>query len=162
MKDVTMKRDTNIGLTSVESGHFEIFRETKLNNDNLPLVLKAGLSNPGVFPTTEIEWKTYFPGQLVWAVDIFSAIERCMEKGAKEEEIIVDTFLTWTPHIQHVNAEDYTAFEMLYRYTVINAHYEHMDGILRARRAFPNVNYRYTIQPSGDLPESTFPLINDP
>jgi hypothetical protein len=37
---------------------------------------------------------------------------------------------------------------MLYRFLEISSFYDSMDGVMRAKFAFPNVNFRYGIAPS--------------
>jgi len=47
---------------------------------------------------------------------------------------------------------------MLWRFLEISGYYETMDGFLRAKFAYPKVNFRYAISPSEELPWDYFPL----
>ena len=50
----------------------------------------ASLSFAGFFPPAEVLGSYFFDGSAVWDIDIFSAINRCTEKGFKEQDIVVD------------------------------------------------------------------------
>jgi hypothetical protein len=47
---------------------------------------------------------------------------------------------------------------MLWRYLHVARYYNNMDGLLRARFAYPNIEFRHVIAPSSDLPDSIWPL----
>ena len=80
-------------------------------------------------------------------------------KSVPEEDVVVDVILTSTAHLKPVNATDYRALSMLFRYLEINSYYSTMDGLLRAKFAYPHVNFRYIISPTVTLPSSYFPLV---
>ena len=50
---------------------------------------------------------------------------------------------------------------MLFRYLEISSFYNSMDGLLRAKFAYQDVNFRYIISPTGSIPSSLFPLSMD-
>ena len=47
---------------------------------------------------------------------------------------------------------------MALRYLEIHRYYSNKDGLLRAQLAYPNVNFRYSVAPSGDMPWTMYPL----
>ena len=49
---------------------------------------------------------------------------------------------------------------MLWRYLHVARYYNNMDGLLRARFAYPNIEFRHVIAPSSDLPDSMWPLVS--
>lgn len=61
--------------------------------------------------------------------------------------------------MKEVNAEDYKSIGMLFRYLEISSFYNSMDGLLRAKFAYPDVNFRYAISPSETLPSALNPMV---
>lgn len=51
---------------------------------------------------------------------------------------------------------------MLFRYFEISSYYNAMDGLLRARFAYPNVTFRFVISPTRSIPSSVYPFNMDP
>jgi hypothetical protein len=47
---------------------------------------------------------------------------------------------------------------MLFRYLEISSFYNSMDGLLRAKFAYKDANFRYVVTPSGSIPSSLYPL----
>lgn len=47
---------------------------------------------------------------------------------------------------------------MLYRFLEISEYYGNLDGLLRAKFAYSNVNFRHTVTPSKSLPWNFTPL----
>ena len=118
----------------------------------------ASLSFAGFFPPAEVLGSYFFDGSAVWDIDIFSAINRCTEKGFKEQDIVVDMIMTSSANLKNVTADDYKSINMLFRYLEISSYYNSMDGYLRAKFAYPNVTFRHKISPSGKIPASLTPL----
>ena len=48
---------------------------------------------------------------------------------------------------------------MLLRYLRIASFYDSMNGLVRARFAYPKINFRYVVTPSKDLPTKLNPLV---
>ena len=49
---------------------------------------------------------------------------------------------------------------MLFRYLEVARYYGVMDGLLRATFAYPDVDFRYIVSPSSELPSSKYPLVS--
>lgn len=118
------------------------------------------MSFAGFFPPAEVFGSYYFDGSAVWDIDIFSAINRCTEKGFKNEDIIVDVIMTSAANLKNVEAENYKSIQMLFRYLEISSFYNSMDGLLRAKFAYEGVNFRCVITPSQNIPSSLYPLVS--
>jgi len=78
--------------------------------------------------------------------------------GFADEDIIVDTILTSEKTLKKVDASDYKSIQMLWRYLEVSRYYSNMDGLLRAKFAYPNVTFRNTVAPTADMPSSFYPL----
>lgn len=116
------------------------------------------MSFAGFFPPAEVLGSSYFDGSAIWDVDIFTAINKCIDKGYDEKDIIVDVILTSAANLKPVEAQNYKSINMLFRYLEVSSFYNSMDGLLRAKFSYKNVDFRYVIAPSGDIPSSLQPL----
>lgn len=116
------------------------------------------MSFAGFFPPAEVLGSNYFDGSAVWDIDIFSAINRCTEKGFKNKDIVVDVIMTSSANLKNVEAEDYKSIQMLFRYLEISSFYSSMDGLLRAKFAYEGVHFRCVVTPSDNIPSSLYPL----
>lgn len=118
------------------------------------------MSFAGFFPPAEVLGSSWFDGSAVWDVDIFSAINRCVDKGFAQSDITVDIIMTSAANLKNVSAEDYKSIGMLFRYLEISSFYNTMDGYLRAKFAYKDVDFRYVVTPSGSIPSSLYPLVS--
>lgn len=160
-KDTTIKRDLNMGIVDVIDGSYKDFSDKNITaGHNLNEALYASMSFAGFFPPAEVLGSSFFDGSAVWDIDIFSAINKCTEKGFKNEDIVVDVVMTSSANLKEVQAEDYKSIGMLFRYLEISSFYNSMDGLLRAKFAYQGVDFRYVISPSGSIPSSTYPLVS--
>ena len=72
-----MQRFTDVGLTDVISGAY--VDNIKTLDTNLVDVMFASFSYAGFFPPAESMGHTWFDGSVIWDLDIFSAVNKCME-----------------------------------------------------------------------------------
>ena len=161
LKDVSIQRDLDIGIVDVIDGSYKDFSDKNITQgDNLVDALYASMSFAGFFPPAEVLGSAYFDGSAVWDIDIFSAVNRCSEKGFANEDIVVDVVMTSSANLKEVQAENYKSIGMLFRYLEISSFYNSMDGLLRAKFAYQGVNFRYVVSPSGSIPSSLKPLVS--
>jgi hypothetical protein len=73
---------------------------------------------------------------------------------------VVDVLMTSSANLKSVDAKDYRSVGMLFRFLEISSFYHSMDGLMRAKFAYPNVNFRYAISPTKSLPTSWYPLVS--
>jgi len=99
----------------------------------------------------------FFDGSTIWDLDIFSAVNKCLETH-KDEDIVVDVLMTSAKTLKVVDASDYKSIHMLWRYLEVSRYYSSMDGLLRAQFAYPKITFRNIVSPSADLPSSLYPL----
>ena len=72
-----MQKFVDVGLTDVLNGTFVDQIETL--DTNLVDVMFASFSYAGFFPPAESMGHTWFDGSVIWDLDIFSAVNKCME-----------------------------------------------------------------------------------
>jgi predicted acylesterase/phospholipase RssA len=81
-KDVNIQRSMDIGITNVADGSYVDFSDKNVTTgDNLVQALYASMSFAGFFPPADVLDGYYFDGSAVWDIDIFSAVNRCLEQG---------------------------------------------------------------------------------
>jgi len=103
----------------------------------------------------------WFDGSVIWDLDIFSAVNKCLETHA-QEDVVVDVLLTSEKVLKVVDASTYNSLQMGIRFLEVSRYYGAMDGLLRAQFAYPKVNFRHIISPSGELSSSHLPLYLTP
>lgn len=155
----TNQRPLDMGIVDVVTGSYKEFdSENITQGQNLHDALYASLSFAGFFPPADVMGSYYFDGSAVWDIDIFSAVNRCKDKGFSNEDIVVDVVMTSSANLKEVNASDYKSIQMLFRYLEISSFYNSMDGLLRAKFAYQGVTWRYAISPTAAIPSSLKPL----
>ena len=85
-------------------------------------------------------------------------INHCESLGYKEEDIVIDTILSGEREVGHFESEKANAFSVLKRSSEVFKYYQHMHGIMRAKDGHRNVNFRYVVAPSFQLPTKIMPL----
>lgn len=159
--DVEVKRTLNTGITNMKSGQFDDFTDRNITQGhNLNDAMFASMSFAGFFPPADVLDSSYIDGSAIWDLDIFSGVNRCKEAGFNEDQIIVDAVLTSSANLKKVEAEDYKSIPMLFRYLEISSFYNSMDGLLRAKFAYKNVNFRYVVAPTESIPSSMHPMVS--
>ena len=158
---VTPIRKLDIGITNVIDGTYRDFSEKDVTEDNnLVDAMYASMSFAGFFPPADVLGSQWFDGSAVWDIDIFSSINRCKDLGYKNRDIVVDVIMTSSANLKQVQADDYKSIGMLFRYLEISSFYNSMDGLLRAKFAYKDVDFRYVITPSQSMPSSLYPLVS--
>lgn len=152
-----MQRFTDVGITDVQNGVFVDNIDTL--DTNLVDVMFASFSYAGFFPPAESMGGTWFDGSVIWDLDVFSAVNKCLETHAPED-IVVDVLLTSEKSIRPVDASNFNTINVLLRAGKILRYYSIMDGLLRAQFAYPTITWRNIISPSADLEHNLYPLVS--
>lgn len=152
-----MQRFVDIGITNLLTGAFT--DNTATLDSNLQDVMFASFSYAGFFPPAQSMGGTWMDGSVIWDLDIFSAVNKCLETHV-QEDVVVDVLMTSAKTLRHVDASNYNALQMTIRFLEVARYYGQMDGLLRAQFAYPNVQFRHIISPSADLASSHLPLVS--
>jgi predicted acylesterase/phospholipase RssA len=86
-----MQRFVDVGITDVIKGSFH--DNTESLNTNLVDVIFASFSYAGFFPPAQSMGSSWFDGSVIWDLDIFSAVNKCLETHA-QADVVVDVLLT--------------------------------------------------------------------
>jgi hypothetical protein len=153
-----MNRDVEVGIVDVLSGKYETFNKDNMTAESVVDVMYASFGFPGFFPPVEAFGSQYFDGSAMWSIDIPSAINKCLERVSDPADVVVDVVMTSSATISNVDTSNFNSIHMLFRFLEIGVFYDVMDGIMRARFAYPQVTWRYAVTPSTRLPFSLSPL----
>lgn len=150
-------RNITVGATDLNTGRFLTFNES-LGLGIIEAVM-CSAAPPLFFPPQNFQKSIWADGGCVINLDVFSAIERCMEVVPKEEQIIVDMIFCSGAHMEKVDVGGkWTTVEVMRRVATVKNYDSAMWFVYNAMNAYPNVNYRYIIVPSKTMPGGAVPL----
>ena len=143
-----------IGTTSLTYGQLITFNETQPQ-----LLVDAAMASsaiPVVFPTQSFNGDTFCDGGVIQDVNVIDGILRCLEVTNNDPtKVVVDVVLCNSPHLAIKNdttLEKYTTIDVGLRTLSILRYNSGLINTRSAQNAFPTVNWRYLIAPSGPLP----------
>lgn len=146
-------------ITNIVNGDFKDFDNKNITaGDNLVEALYASLSFSGFFAPAEVFGSEFVDGAATWDLDVFAAINACVDQGFAHEDINLDVVMTSSASLKHVEADSFNSIQMLFRYLEVSSFYSSMEGILRAKFAYQGVNFRYVVAPTDAIPSSIYPL----
>jgi len=158
-KDVApMSRSINVGIVDLLSGKWVDYTDETIKSDTIVDLMYTSLSSTPYFAPVEAFGSYYYDGSAIYDIDIASAVNKCLAKGYTHDEITVDIIMTSSSTLDFVDTTQFNSIEMGLRFLKIARYYGTMDGFLRAKFAYPTVNFRYAISPSSALPHNSNPL----
>lgn len=115
---------------------------------------RAAMSDPGLDETVNIDGDVYSSGSVILGTDVFSAVVKCQEAGFTNEDIVVDVVSGNEQELGKWNAStDNVTLKIPVRTNDITSYTQIMQDIFDACDAFPNVSWRYYVEPGiGGLP----------
>jgi len=132
-----MNRNLNVGITNELTAKYNSFTQDNiLFSSNLTNSLYASMSVAGLFAPVEAFGSDYYNGSAIWNLDIFSGVNKCLEKH-DESDIVIDVILTSTSHLKEVDPSKFTSLHVGARYLMVNNYYSSMNAYLRAQSAYP-------------------------
>lgn len=125
--------------------------------------MKSVLSSaaiPFVFPDQKWDNGQFvaIDGGSVWNTNLVSAVQRCRESVDSDSQITVDIVVCFAHDIDAKFELSGNTIDNFMRYKDIKDYYSGMDDVLETIQAFPEVNFRYYVQPSSSLP--IFKILN--
>ena len=134
------------------SGNFVVFNETT-SQPNKAIISSASV--PFGFPPQDWEDGVVCidSGMTAWNDNLVSAAERCRQQVDEDSEITIDILVT-TPYFLHNDTTKLdNALSNMLRHQNIRKYFRLHDDVYEFKRAFPDINFRYFIQPNATLPE---------
>eukprot|EP00344_Euplotes_crassus_P005309 CAMPEP_0197004298 /NCGR_PEP_ID=MMETSP1380-20130617/21202_1 /TAXON_ID=5936 /ORGANISM="Euplotes crassus, Strain CT5" /LENGTH=349 /DNA_ID=CAMNT_0042423043 /DNA_START=24 /DNA_END=1073 /DNA_ORIENTATION=+ len=153
------KRGIIVAATNAHLGTQKIWDE----NDSLETLQKAILASssfPGFFePVDDLgDGVTYYDGGNSYSVNIFGAINKCVDYGFDYDHIMVDVIMNSGAVLNKMNVSDYKTLPMVMRYLEIERYYDTMELLERALQDFEGVNFRYLVVPSKKVEPTIIPM----
>lgn len=148
--DWTFKRRMMVSAVDVNSGAYRVYSER--TDDPVKAVLSSS-AIPFVFPNQE--WPTHYfamDGGSVWNLNLVSAVQRCREIVDDDSKITIDIIVCGaTKKLAPWNQKNKAVSNYL-RFKDIKDYYDSKAEIWKFMQAYPKVNFRYYVEPSGSLP----------
>jgi hypothetical protein len=99
-------------------------------------------------------------------VDVVAPIIRCKELGYNESSIVIDVIMSNHNEIKPVNMDNYTTLGMLTRVYEVYSYFNSKQGLMRAQRLYPHIDFRNVVGPKFSasyylVPIVSFHLSND-
>jgi predicted acylesterase/phospholipase RssA len=157
-----IKRKFVIGTTNIKTGAYEKFSEETLERDEYTNAVLSSSAFPMIFPNIKFRDGIYMDGAVKIGVDIASGINKCLDMGFSEENIVVDALLCNSRKLSSFDNENYNTIDVLMRYLEITNYDNAMRDIEDVKIFFPKVKYRYLVMPSKSLPTGYVPLTFSP
>lgn len=129
----------------IVTGNYVVFNET--THDPVKAIVSSA-SLPVIFPhQVWPDGVVCMDGGTVWNTNLASAIQRCEELVDDHKDIILDVIIcddytesTWNDQNNAINS--------FQRFSDIKSHYQDIADVYDLTQIYPDVNYRYYIQPS--------------
>ena len=150
----SIERNVTVGATNLNDGSYAIFDETD-GEDGLVQGAMASSAIPVVFQTQKFGGEVWVDGGVTYGNDIGGAVTRCLDvTGGKQEDIIVDMVSCGSPHLAS-QTKDLNSINAFTRQNDIQSYTSSMDQLFWAMDAFPDVFFRYYVEPRQGLPGSS-------
>lgn len=151
-------RNVTIGSTNLNTGLFGNFNES-VGSANIIEAIICSAAPPFFFPPQNFLGAMWADGGCIINLDVFSAVERCLDVVEDESDIIVDMIFCSGASLASVaNASAMVTSDVMGRVNNIKSYDSSMWYAYNAMQAYPNVNYRYMIVPSKPMAGSILPL----
>jgi predicted acylesterase/phospholipase RssA len=138
------QRNITVGSTNLDLGLFQTFNES-VGLGIIDAITASG-SIPIFFPPHQFEGYSWVDGGVVCNLDVFSAVQRCLDV-TNEENITVDLFLDdYTGPLG--NYTKFKTLDVLQRAFDIRGLDSSVWFIYNAMIAYPKVHFRYVVAPS--------------
>ena len=145
----TLQRNISVGTCDLQDGTFYNFDQT-IGLDNMVEATVCSASIPAFFPFQNFGGKQFIDGGTDYSIDIFTAVDKCLQVTPNQEEITVDMISCHHYHLQE-ESTDYKTFDVYSRTNSIKSYDKGMYELYYAFEAYPNVNFRYYVMPSTGL-----------
>lgn len=148
-------RNFTVGSTNLDTGRFGTFNESL--GENIVEAVMCSAAPPLYFPPQDFQDTTWADGGCVINLDVFSAIERCLDVVDDESKVIVDMIFCTGADLPPISPSP--SFHEVYgRASAIKNYDSAMWFAYNAMQAYPRANFRYTIVPSAVMPGGIVPL----
>ena len=150
------ERKASVGTVNLDTGVFTDFDES-LSFEEWGNAVSASGSPPLYFPPVYFRDSWWVDGGVAINLDVFSAIERCLEVVDNQADVIVD--MIYDDHQEALDPEtSFNSLEVFNRVRSIQSADSSNWYYYNARIAYPQAQFRYLLVPSEQLPGGFLPL----
>lgn len=140
-----------MGSVNLQDGSYRIFNET-LSPAELAEAALMSASIPGLFEFQSAFGGDWIDGGTMYGNDIFEAVKRCLAvNGGIEKDVVIDTLEIRSHTLSVDNDDDLNSFDVLFRGLEIGNYDKDMRLIYEGLLSYPEVFFRYYVQPSENL-----------
>jgi hypothetical protein len=146
------QRKLSVGTVEINSGLYRTYNESLAFSD----LLESGMCSsaiPVVFENQKFNKGVYCDGGLFQNFDAGKAVERCLEVTQDQKEIFLD-ILNCFGKVLPDEASKMKTIDVLLRGFEIRGNTGGIKSLNYAVKAFPDVNFRYYVEPSVALPKT--------
>jgi predicted acylesterase/phospholipase RssA len=162
VKDNDLKRKFVCGATNFETGSFDTWDEETLYREEYEDAIVSSGAFPVIFPINQFRGNYYMDGGVKISVDLASGINKCLDMGYDETNIVVDVVLLNSKVLTVQDAKGVHPLGVLVRIMEIYGYDNAMKDFEDIKVDFPKVNYRYVVAPTKSLPSGSIPLTFSP
>ena len=144
-----LKRPILIGAANVGTGRFDRFTNEDIHD--FIQGVRGSSSIPAAFNPTIINGNYLIDGGTVEYMMPTEAITMCQALGFEQNEINLDLIMIENAKFHRQNMTGASFVQNLVRLSEIRNYYQVMGSVIKTMFAYPNVNYRYLVRPSGLL-----------
>jgi predicted patatin/cPLA2 family phospholipase len=155
------QRFVALGATNVDTALYKSFHNfhSDLEADDLVDAVMASYALPGFFPYKVINDTAYIDGGAVMSTDVGAVVSKCRELTGKNDSAIhIDVILLTGTHYKPQDCTNFNGIRMLMRTIELMSYHNAISGLVQAQESYPNVDFRYVIQPQKTLPDSILPI----
>ena len=141
-------RKMTVASVDVNNGAYTLWNE---DCSDLPKAVVSSASIPFIFPNNQWpDGRVEMDGGMVYNVNLVSAVERCKEiVGDDESKITVDIIVTSGANLGSWDDKSTRGNQL--RFQEIKDYHDAISETYTFKQAFPKVNFRYYVEPTGPL-----------
>jgi predicted patatin/cPLA2 family phospholipase len=158
LSDRDIVRDLHIGINNIETGAYEVVEAKTLTKEELINAILSSSAVPIIFPAIDFKGGLYQDGGVKHGVDILSGVNECKKKGFEEKDIIIDVVKCFNKQFKQKDPTKFKAMDSLLQWFAIWNQDRSDREISDIVKSFPEINFRYIIAPTKELPNTTAPL----
>lgn len=153
-----IRRNITVGSTNLDLGQFSDFNESVGNSSIIEAVM-CSAAPPFFFPSQYFEGYNWADGGCITNLDVFKAVERCLDVVSEESQVVVDMIFCEGKEMAPLqNGVNFTTNDVFTRSKDIRSYDKSMWYLYNAIQAYPDVNFRYIIIPSKPLAGGVVPF----
>ena len=162
VKDNNLKRKFVCGATNFVTGTFDSWDDQSLLREEYEDAIVSSGAFPVIFPINQFRGNYYMDGGVKISVDIASGINKCLDMGYIDENIVVDVVLLNSKVLPTQDAKNVHPLGVLVRIMEIYGYDNAMRDFDYIKTVFPKVHFRYVVAPTKALPSGSIPLTFSP